>query len=998
MSNLKHPQAFQHSSLFWLFKETSGKYRKFRSRLQRNIKNGSFKKFSQRKQRQLLKRIERLKRRLEQLQWQLKLALGSGALMMALSCSSVQAQGIGPYISNESVNPLASAAVFDNATPFYVDIDNDGDLDAFIGENPGRIVFFENVGTPTSPSMVERSGAANPMDGEDVGRYAAPAFVDIDGDGDLDGFVGDDNGDIHFFENTGDANNPAFIERFTTDNPLDGFTSNGYAQPTFADIDNDDDFDVVSTEYFGDVLFAENQGSSTSPSFVELLGASNPFNFISNPGYPSPAFADVDHDGDIDMLLGNDGVSGGTIEFFENIGDPANPSFIELTGAANPFDGVSVVGYSAPFMADVDGDGDLDLSVGEEGGDVFFFENQNLPPVVTPAGANLNFTENGAAVIVDDAVGITDDNMNIIGAEVQITTGFITGEDNLLFTDQLGITGNYDAVTGILTLTGRTTLNDYQTALSTISFETTGDDPGGSRNIEFRVTDDDATIPTSGGTKTVTIVEINDPPIVTTSSGNTTATILIPTAVDPGVVTSDVDNNNLAGATVSITTNFIAGEDVLGFADQNGITGSFDSGTGVLTLTGTATVMDYELALQSVTYENTNTNPDNNDRIISFEVDDGTDKSGSSAKTVQVTGGNSPPTINSSASALSYQENDPPLPVDDGLTIQDSDNNDLTGATISIIMNYISGEDVLAFTDQSGISGSFDSATGILTLSGTASVANYQTALQSITYENTSEDPSNLDREINFITNDGTDDSNIATRFIQVTPVNDPPEVTTTVSSFTYTLGGGPVVIDPGVTVTDVDDNQMESAEIGISNNYVIGEDILGFTDQNGITGSFDASSGIMSLSGTASITNYQSALRSVTYENTSNEPTTIIRTIGFSVNDGADNSPVSNTQNEIEIDVIPGEIVVYNAVSPNGDGKHDFLEIANIAAFPNNQVKIFNRWGDNVFEIAGYDNQSRIFVGLSDSGNELPEGTYYYSINLNDGSNTLSGFLVLNR
>ena len=206
--------------------------------------------------------------------------------------------------------------------------------------------------------------------------------------------------------------------------------------------------------------------------------------------------------------------------------------------------------------------------------------------------------------------------------------------------------------------------------------------------------------------------------------------------------------------------------------------------------------------------------------------------------------------------------------------------------------------------------------------------------------------------------------------------------------------------MDPGVTVTDVDDNQMESAEIGISNNYVIGEDILGFTDQNGITGSFDASSGIMSLSGTASISNYQSALRSVTYENTSEEPTTTIRTIGFSVNDGADNSPVSDTQNEIEIDVVPGEIVVYNAVSPNGNGKHDFLEIVNITAFPNNQVNIFNRWGDMVYEVKGYDNGNKAFKGVSNLGgkNELPEGTYYYSINLNDGSFTISGFLVLNR
>ena len=97
MSEIKYPKAFQHSSLFWLFKDTSRKYRKFRCRIQRNIKNGSFKKFSQRKQRQLLKRIERLKRRLEQLHWQLKLAAAGGVLMLTFNISQVTAQSLGPF-------------------------------------------------------------------------------------------------------------------------------------------------------------------------------------------------------------------------------------------------------------------------------------------------------------------------------------------------------------------------------------------------------------------------------------------------------------------------------------------------------------------------------------------------------------------------------------------------------------------------------------------------------------------------------------------------------------------------------------------------------------------------------------------------------------------------------------------------------------------------------------------------------------------------------------
>jgi hypothetical protein len=72
---------------------------------------------------------------------------------------------------------------------------------------------------------------------------------------------------------------------------------------------------------------------------------------------------------------------------------------------------------------------------------------------------------------------------------------------------------------------------------------------------------------------------------------------------------SDVDDTNIESATVAITSGFAAGEDVLGFTDQNGITGSYEPVTGVLTLTGSATLADYQTALRLVTYENTSEVP-----------------------------------------------------------------------------------------------------------------------------------------------------------------------------------------------------------------------------------------------------------------------------------------------------------------------------------------------------------------------------------------------------
>ena len=103
------------------------------------------------------------------------------------------------------------------------------------------------------------------------------------------------------------------------------------------------------------------------------------------------------------------------------------------------------------------------------------------------------------------------------------------------------------------------------------------------------------------------------------------------------------------------------------------------------------------------------------------------------------------------------------------MLVSDIDNTVIQGATISITGNFASGEDQLQFIDQAGITGIFDSSTGILILSGTSDVANYQAALQSVTYSNTSDDPSPLTRTLEFSVNDGLADSNLLQRNIEFT-------------------------------------------------------------------------------------------------------------------------------------------------------------------------------------------------------------------------------------
>jgi gliding motility-associated-like protein len=90
----------------------------------------------------------------------------------------------------------------------------------------------------------------------------------------------------------------------------------------------------------------------------------------------------------------------------------------------------------------------------------------------------------------------------------------------------------------------------------------------------------------------------------------------------------------------------------------------------------------------------------------------------------------------------------------------------------------------------------------------------------------------------------------------------------------------------------------------------------------------------------------------------------------------------------------LAGEVLVYNAISANNDGLNDYLEIANITNFPDNKLLVFNRWGDVVFELSGYNNTDKVFKGLTNSGSLLPKGTYFYKLELGNGSKALSGYI----
>ena len=164
----------------------------------------------------------------------------------------------------------------------------------------------------------------------------------------------------------------------------------------------------------------------------------------------------------------------------------------------------------------------------------------------------------------------------------------------------------------------------------------------------------------------------------------------------------------------------------------------------------------------------------------------------------------------STTTALTYLQNQAPTPIDPGITVTDTDSTTLTGATVAILSpSFNPSQDVLGFTLQSGITGSYSAASGVLTLSGTASLAAYQSVLQSVTYFNSSNFPNGglltpVNRTVQFTVNDGDPVNGLGSAFrsIVITPVNHAPTLGALENSIGQPLGNNVQLLENAGTQT----------------------------------------------------------------------------------------------------------------------------------------------------------------------------------------------------
>ncbi|HYE85259.1 MAG TPA: hypothetical protein VEA16_02800, partial [Vicinamibacterales bacterium] len=381
---------------------------------------------------------------------------------------------------------------------------------------------------------------------------------------------------------------------------------------------------------------------------------------------------------------------------------------------------------------------------------------------------------------------------------------------------------------------------NYTAFLNSVQFSG-GDDVtlGGTRgaaNVEVVVFDQGGSI-SNTAVSVITLSAVNDAPVNTVPSAQVTDE-------DTALVFSSANGNQISVADPDAATVRVQLTVTNGTLTLSGTTGlAFNAGangTSTMTFTGTKTAVN--AALNGLSYAPT-ANFSGASTLTVTTSDLGSTGSGGTltdTDTVGITVNsiNDAPSVGGAGGTLAYTEGAGALVIDAALVIGDVDNTNVTGATVRISNNLVSTEDVLSFTSSFGITGSYDASTGTLTLSGTATLAQYEQVLESVRYTNTNTDhPSNAARTVTWNVTDGMDNSAGATSTITVARVNDAPVNTVPAAQGTGTntdlyFGGA---WGNAVSVADVD-NANVTVTLSIANGTLTlaGTTGLAFTTGDG--------------------------------------------------------------------------------------------------------------------------------------------------------------------
>ncbi len=292
--------------------------------------------------------------------------------------------------SKASANMISKDTLFpSNAIPvrltefpssYFIDVDNDNKRDLIVAPNSPNVSvdnesiwYYKNTGADNAPIFSRKSKSFLQQDMIDVGQGADPVFFDFDQDGLTDILISNYSMThdtcpasymygVWAFRNIGTATDPRF-DLVTKDydslsvklKALNPPNSPLYSKHlTFGDLDADGDLDMIVGDHNGNIsYFTNTAGTAATCSFVltEQNMLDDNSTVIDIGSYATPQLADVDRDGDLDLIIGE---RSGNLNFYENIGTASSATF---TLTSNTFGGVNVfkagfTGYSIPFLYD----------------------------------------------------------------------------------------------------------------------------------------------------------------------------------------------------------------------------------------------------------------------------------------------------------------------------------------------------------------------------------------------------------------------------------------------------------------------------------------------------------------------------------------------------------------------------------------------------------------------------------------------------------------------
>ncbi len=331
------------------------------------------------------------------------------------------------------------------------------------------------------------------------------------------------------------------------------------------------------------------------------------------------------------------------------------------------------------------------------------------------------------------------------------------------------------------------------------------------------------------------------------------------------------------------------------------------------------------------------------------------------------------------------------------INLTNNGNSDATGVVVSDLLPS-------GFTYQSHLvtAGIYTPSTGVWTTNGTIPNGTIETLIVLATvneptgavdeYLNTAEitasnqadpdsDPNSSFDDDDFA--DGLDDDDEASVLI-IPPVVD-IALTKTVSNALPRIGE-----QISFVITATNEGAMEATNIGVEEIIPQGYE---FISAETSIGTYDAITGFWSIDSLL-----PSGMGVLTLTVTVLETDDYLNVVQLSFVDQVD---LNMDNDRAEATVTPSCLNIYSEFSPNGDGINEFFKIDCISRFPNNTLKVYNRWGNIVFETKGYNND---WDGVSNGravvnkGKALPVGTYYYILDLGDGSQPIADWLYINR